>query len=120
MGAAAYSAKRRSDSATGYARPRLRETSGGFKMPARSRPLALGQTQPRRAAARHTRADTKAGRVSGGGEKPEIRQEHNRPRQRSAACDREAAGPLQPALSASLAGCGKRRELPAKLGAQRG
>jgi hypothetical protein len=39
MGAAAYSAKRRSDSETGYARPRLRETSGDFKMPARRQPL---------------------------------------------------------------------------------
>jgi hypothetical protein len=39
MAAAAYSAKRRSDSETGYARPRLSETSGDFKMPARRQPL---------------------------------------------------------------------------------
>jgi len=45
------------------------------------RVTAIGQ-QPRRAAARHTRADTKAGRVSGGGERPEIRQLRGPPRPR--------------------------------------
>jgi hypothetical protein len=39
MAAGADSAKRRSDSETGYARPRLRETSGDFKTPARRQPL---------------------------------------------------------------------------------
>ena len=38
------------------------------------------QTQPRRAAARHTPADTKAAQVSGKGERPEIRQQHNQRR----------------------------------------
>lgn len=43
MAAGAYSAKRRSDSETGYARPRLRETSGDFKMPARRQRRVSGE-----------------------------------------------------------------------------
>ena len=38
------------------------------------RAAGIGQMQPRRAAARHTRADTKAGRFSGGGKRRAIRQ----------------------------------------------
>jgi hypothetical protein len=74
MAAGAYSAKRGSDSETGYARPRLRETSGDFKMPARRQPLLSDRPShdaPRLDILARTR---RQGGSAARGERPEIRQ----------------------------------------------
>ena len=78
---------------------------------------AVGQTQSRGAAARHTRADTKAGRVSGGSKRPEIRQQRGR-RRRHGVRRRDRGRPRVARFHESRArGVGLRRLIrrPAKL-----
>ena len=65
-----------------------------------------GQTQPRHAAARHVRADTKAGRVSGGRKRPEIRHQRGSRASRSWTCSLTNAGP-----AGRLAGIDRDRSL---------